>query len=106
MAEFTVLTPYPHTPIRAQLEQQGRILHNDWARYTAGEVVFRPARMSVAALERMYEYAWTTFYRDYSTEVKMARLLMRVIEKEQADGTHRVVRPARRRGWHNPASAA
>jgi radical SAM superfamily enzyme YgiQ (UPF0313 family) len=102
LAEFTILTPFPHTPIRDELEREQRLLHSDWARYTAGEVVYRPARMSVAALERMYQYAWDTFYADQSKEVKMARLYMKVIEREKADGTYRRVRPAAARGWQTP----
>jgi radical SAM superfamily enzyme YgiQ (UPF0313 family) len=30
LAEFTILTPFAHTPIRRQLEKEKRILHNDW----------------------------------------------------------------------------
>ncbi len=99
LAEFTVLTPFPHSSIRTQLEQEGRILHNRWAEYTGGTVVHRPARMSPDKLQEMYEYAWKTFYKDASKEVKMGRLYMKVIEKEQADGTYRPIRLARTRKW-------
>jgi radical SAM superfamily enzyme YgiQ (UPF0313 family) len=75
LAEFTVLTPFPHTKTFRDMEEQGRILHEDWARYTAGEVVFRPARMTPDELQEMYEYAWETFYRSESQAVKMARIL-------------------------------
>ncbi len=92
LAEFTVLTPFPHTPIRAQLEKEGRILNSDWIRYTAGEVVFKPARMTPDALQNMYEYAWNTFYADCSKEVKMAKLFLNVIRREREDGTYRQVR--------------
>lgn len=102
LAEFTVLTPFPHTPIRAQLEREGRILHNDWIRYTGAETVFRPARMSVDALNRMHQYAWDTFYAEASQEARMARLYLKVIEKEKADGTYRRVRLSSRRGWSAP----
>jgi len=88
LAEFTILTPFPHTPIRATLEKQGRILHNDWTRYTGGEVVFRPARMSIDRLQELYHYAWDTFYADFPQKVKMAKLFMKVIEKEIASGTY------------------
>jgi radical SAM superfamily enzyme YgiQ (UPF0313 family) len=88
LAEFTILTPFPHSPIRAQFEKEGRILHNNWINYTGGEVVFKPARMSPEALQKMYEYAWNTFYSDYSKEVKMAKLYLKVIEKEKLDGTY------------------
>jgi radical SAM superfamily enzyme YgiQ (UPF0313 family) len=88
LAEFTILTPFPHTPIRLQLEQERRILHSDWQKYTGGEVVFKPARMSEESLRTMYEYAWNTFYSDFSKEVKMAQLYLKVIEKEKCDGTY------------------
>lgn len=99
LAEFTILTPFPHSPIRATLEQQGRILSHDWTRYTGAEVVFQPATMTVAALDRMYEYAWETFYRDISKEVRMARLYMKVVEKEILDGSYKPVRLSSRRRW-------
>ena len=88
LAEFTILTPFPHTPIRATLENEKRILHNDWIRYTGGEVVFQPAKMSLDKLQEMYYYAWDTFYSDCSQEIKMAKLFLKVIEKEKADGTY------------------
>jgi radical SAM superfamily enzyme YgiQ (UPF0313 family) len=96
LAEFTILTPFPHSPIRQQLEKERRILHNDWIRYTGGEVVFKPARMSASALQDMYEYAWRTFYSDFSKEINMARLYLKVMEKEKLDGTYK--EPALRDG--------
>jgi len=75
LAEFTVLTPFPHTRTFQDLEAQGRILHRDWRRYTAGEVVMRPARMTPDKLQEMYQYAWDTFYAAESQAVKMARIL-------------------------------
>lgn len=89
LAEFTVLTPFPHSKIRVDLEAQGRILHNDWHRYTAAETVFKPALMSPEKLDEMFDYAWQTFYHDVSQELKMANLFMKVIMKEKQDGTYR-----------------
>ena len=87
LAEFTILTPFPHTPFRKEMEDQGRILHNDWSKYTCGEVVFQPKLMTVESLQKMYHYAWDTFYSDCCQEIKMAKLFMEVIKKEKADGT-------------------
>lgn len=101
LAEFTILTPFPHTPIRAQLEAEGRILHNDWRRYTAGETVFRPARMTVDELNAMYQYAWDAFYRSEPKEVKMAKLYRKVLDMEMADGTYRSHRASREK-WGTP----
>ena len=70
------------------MEKQGRILHNNWINYTGGEVVFKPAKMSPEALQKMYEYAWNTFYAGLGKEIKMAKLYLKVIEKEKLDGTY------------------
>ncbi|MBI4710203.1 MAG: cobalamin B12-binding domain-containing protein [Nitrospirae bacterium] len=98
LAEFTILTPFPHSPIRAALEKQKRILHNDWLRYTGAEVVFKPAKMSAEALQKMFFYAWDEFYRNSSQNLQMAKLFLNVIEKEKADGTYKGTR-LRRGGW-------
>jgi len=99
LAEFTILTPFPHTPIRAELEKEKRILHNDWIRYTGADVVFQPAKMSVDALQKMFFYAWDTFYSGCSQNLQMAKLFLKVIEKEKVDGTYKGNRH-RRAGWN------
>ena len=89
LAEFTIMTPFPQTPIRETLLKEGRILSNNWNRYTCGDVVFQPAKMTPAKLQEMYYYAWEQFYSDCSQNLKMAKLFMKVIEKEKADNTYR-----------------
>jgi hypothetical protein len=42
---------------------QGRIETNDWDLYDTRHVVFRPARMSAAALKDGYDRAYRDFYR-------------------------------------------
>jgi radical SAM superfamily enzyme YgiQ (UPF0313 family) len=97
LAEFTILTPFPYTPIRGTLARQGRILSNDWNRYTGGDVVYQPAKMSPSKLQDLYYYAWDRFYSDSSQNLKMAKLFLKVIEKEKADGTYRHTSPIRRK---------
>jgi radical SAM superfamily enzyme YgiQ (UPF0313 family) len=99
LAEFTILTPFPHTPIRETLAQEGRILTNDWRRYTGADVVFQPAQMTPAKLQELYYYAWDTFYGDCSQNLKMAKLFLKVMEKEKVDGTYRHA-GLRRRKWN------
>lgn len=89
LAEFTILTPFPHTPIRKQLEQEGRILSNNWLDYTADKVVFQPKRMTPAKLQEMYYYAWDTFYQGGGYQLKMGELFRKVIRREMEDGTFR-----------------
>jgi radical SAM superfamily enzyme YgiQ (UPF0313 family) len=69
-ATFHILTPYPKTPLFAQMKREGRILHEDWSRYDTAHVVFRPAQMSVEELER--GYAWL-YQRTFSHRSIWAR---------------------------------
>jgi radical SAM superfamily enzyme YgiQ (UPF0313 family) len=55
-ATFHILTPYPATPLFRQMEEEGRLLHRDWARYDTGHAVFRPKNMTPEELEQ--GYAW------------------------------------------------
>src|SRR6266478_6302324 len=55
-ATFHILTPYPGTPLFAQMEGEGRLLHKDWSRYDTAHVVFRPRHMT--ADELAAGYAW------------------------------------------------
>ncbi len=61
-AQFSVLTPFPGTKSREQLEQEGRILEHDWSRYTMSNVVFRPLQMTDLELRRGQRYAYRRFY--------------------------------------------
>ena len=101
VAEFTIVTPFPHTPIREQLQREGRILSNNWADYTADKVVFQPKKMSVDELQAMYEYAWDTFYADGGYQLRMGQLFQRVIEREMADGTYHRYNPRLERRFRN-----
>ncbi len=89
VAEFTILTPFPHSPIRDQLEREGRILSNNWRDYTADKVVFQPKKMTAAELQDVYEYAWDTFYADAGYQLRMGNLFQKVIKREMEDGTYR-----------------
>ena len=88
MAEFTILTPYPHTPIRESLVREGRILSNDWLDYTADKVVFQPKQITPDKLQEMYFDAWDTFYDNGGDQLKMGELFKKVICKEIEDGTY------------------
>ncbi len=89
LAEFTVLTPFPHTKAYADLKQQKRILSFDWDAYSADQVVFQPKHMSSQRLQKLLDYAWETFYQEESQSLKMSKLFAQVIKKEMADQTYR-----------------
>lgn len=89
LAEFTVMTPFPHTKGYDDLLRQGRIFDFDWNHYNAGQVVFHPKQMSAERLQELHEYAWETFYRDETQEQKMFKLFTQVVMREMEDGTFR-----------------
>jgi len=87
LAEFTVLTPFPHTKAYKELEQQGRILSRDWNDFSADKVVYQPKQMSPGKLQDLLDLAWNTFYQDEPQELKMFKLFKQVVSKEMEDGT-------------------
>jgi radical SAM superfamily enzyme YgiQ (UPF0313 family) len=88
LAEFTVLTPFPHTKAHDDLKKENRIISFDWNDYNAGKVVYKPKHMSPERLQELYYYAWDTFYQNETQEQKMFKLIMQVIEKEMNEGTY------------------
>ena len=89
LAEFTVVTPFPHTKTYDDYLRQGRIFDFDWSHYNAGQVVFQPKNMSAERLRELYEYAWDAFYKDEAQELKMFRVLCNVVLREMNEGTYR-----------------
>jgi radical SAM superfamily enzyme YgiQ (UPF0313 family) len=61
-ATFHILTPYPGTVLRENMERQGRILTSDWDLYDTRHTVFKPLKMSPEALEDGYWRAYHEFY--------------------------------------------
>lgn len=99
MAEFTILTPFPKSPIRKKFEKQGRILSNKWLDYTCGKAVFQPKHLSCEKLEELYNWAWDTFYGDSGYQTKMGELFFKVIKNEILDGTYRRYNPRQKRSF-------
>jgi radical SAM superfamily enzyme YgiQ (UPF0313 family) len=62
-ATFHVQTPYPGTGLFARMSAEGRIVSRNWDLYDTRHVVYRPARMTSAALKRGYDWAYREFYR-------------------------------------------
>jgi radical SAM superfamily enzyme YgiQ (UPF0313 family) len=88
LAEFTILTPFPHTKAYNDLHRQGRIFDYNWDNYNAGKVVYQPKHMSPEKLFELYKYAWDSFYKDESQEQKMFKLFASVVLKEMKDNTY------------------
>jgi radical SAM superfamily enzyme YgiQ (UPF0313 family) len=62
-ATFHILTPYPGTALHQRIQAQGRMVTDDWDLFDTRHVVFKPAKMSAAALEAGYWRAYREFYK-------------------------------------------
>jgi radical SAM superfamily enzyme YgiQ (UPF0313 family) len=64
-----ILTPIPGTPLFDELRQAGRIVSQEFDRFTGGQVVYRPRHLTPAALEagywQLYErlFSWSSIWR-------------------------------------------
>lgn len=63
LPRFSVLTPFPGTPLFRRLDAEGRVFSKDWERYDGQHVVFYPRHMSPQELQAGHERAWKSVYR-------------------------------------------
>jgi radical SAM superfamily enzyme YgiQ (UPF0313 family) len=62
IADFSILTPFPGTPLYERLEAEGRILTKNWKYYNMGNVVFTPKQMNPVQLQNGVRMMYDTFY--------------------------------------------
>jgi radical SAM superfamily enzyme YgiQ (UPF0313 family) len=77
-ATFHILTPYPGTPLFAQMEREGRLLHKDWSRYDTAHVVFRPRHMTQEQLAEGYAWCYRRLFSHRSIWRRRPRQLSAV----------------------------
>lgn len=87
--QLTILTPFPGTPLYARLEREGRLVEpTTWEKRTLFDVVFEPARMSMAQLRQgLVDLAAKVYSAEY-TEHRRRTFLRRKREKELALSGH------------------
>ncbi|MEM7179298.1 MAG: radical SAM protein [Spirochaetota bacterium] len=62
LPRFSILTPFPNTPLFRRLEKDGRILHRNWSQYDGQHLVFQPKRMTAQELLEGHEGVWQEVY--------------------------------------------
>ena len=75
VADFSILTPFPGTPIFESLKKQGRILSTDWHKYNMHSVVFKPKEMSTTQLMQGVQYLYIRFYNPIETIKRIVKSL-------------------------------
>jgi radical SAM superfamily enzyme YgiQ (UPF0313 family) len=61
-SQFLILTPLPGSEFFNKVVAQGRILLTDWALYDAHHAVYKPARLSLARLQKAQIFSHKRFY--------------------------------------------
>jgi radical SAM superfamily enzyme YgiQ (UPF0313 family) len=61
-AEFSILTPYPGTPIYEYVEKNSLLLTKDWSKYTATEPIIKIDGIPEKQLKRFFKEAYIDFY--------------------------------------------
>lgn len=62
-ATFHILTPYPGTPLFAEMGAQNRMVTRDWDLFDTRHVVYEPRRLAPGELKAGYDWAYREFYR-------------------------------------------
>jgi radical SAM superfamily enzyme YgiQ (UPF0313 family) len=65
-ATFHILTPYPGTPLYAQMKSEGRLLHTNWEKYDTAHVVFRPKHLTPEELFQGYANCYERLFSNRS----------------------------------------
>ncbi len=59
---FHILTPYPGTELYKSMQNEGRILHNNWDLYDTRNVVYKTIGLNEIELKAGYDWAYQSFY--------------------------------------------
>lgn len=75
LPRYAIATPFPSTPLYNRLNEEKRILTDNWELYDGQHVVFEPKQMSVEELLLGHEKAWkrTYSYKNIAKRLYRAR---------------------------------
>ncbi|WCL49176.1 B12-binding domain-containing radical SAM protein [Leptospira sp. GIMC2001] len=62
LPRFSILTPFPGTPLFKRLESENRIVTKDWSKYDGQHVVFQPKNLTIDQLQVEHENIWKDVY--------------------------------------------
>lgn len=85
--QVSCVTPFPGTPLRTDMEREGRVLDRPWSHYTVFDTVFQPKHMTPEELEAGALGVYQAFYkREFS--LKKTRhfkdIYRKLVSKEMA----------------------
>ena len=75
VVDFKILTPFPGTEIRKELEKKNLIISNDWTKYTFITPVIKTHRLSPKKLHELYCYSFKEIKYLYNWRGIASRLI-------------------------------
>lgn len=63
LPRFTVVTPYPRTPLYERMQKEDRIIDKNWIMYDCQHVVIQPKQMTPEELQEGLHWAWKEAYK-------------------------------------------
>jgi len=73
IADFSILTPFPDTPIYNILKKENRIITDDWSKYNMHDVVFKTKNMTSEELRNGVKNMYNNFYSNNYTINRIVR---------------------------------
>jgi radical SAM superfamily enzyme YgiQ (UPF0313 family) len=90
-AQFSVLTPFPGTVSRRELEEEGRIIDHDWSHYTMSNVAFKPKHMTAEELRAGQRATYSSFYSVQSILWRAGTLRGKIIARLLVNFSYRFI---------------
>jgi len=75
LVDYKILTPYPGTEIRRELEEKKLILSNDWSKYIFITPVIKTYKLSPRDLNELLRYSYREIFDFYNWRPTIAKLL-------------------------------
>lgn len=89
--QLTLQTPFPGTSLHQTLKHEGRLIYDDYARYTLFDVVYQPSGMSPAALQDRFD---ALIERVFSTHNQQRRDQIQKTIRKRRKSAERESRPS------------
>jgi radical SAM superfamily enzyme YgiQ (UPF0313 family) len=85
--QVSCVTPFPGTPLRQDMEQEGRVLDKPWSFYTVFDCVYQPRNMTPDELEEGTLRIYRSFYnRDFTLQkVRYFKSVYKNLVKKKAE---------------------
>ena len=74
LVDYKILTPYPGTEIRKELEEKNLILSNDWSKYIFITPVIKTHTLSPKKLHELLRYSYREIFDTYNWKATLSRI--------------------------------